>query len=149
MAYCNIYITLILINANLLILSTFDIIRLRRTIVTWICFLRVSDQTVFAKTASKCRIALHGEHAEDRDIFVLLFRPFDSLLTHCLRLQMQLARQPLTQRVGGHIFFQNVYTNKHACIHRLPRSLRETRNRKTFARLFIRRSATTAIRSDL
>lgn len=98
---------------------------LRRTIVTWVCFLRVSDQTVFAQTASECRIALQGEHAEDPDILVLLFRLSDSLLTHRLRLQVQLTRQPLTQRVGGHIFSQKVCTNKHACIHRLPRSLRE------------------------
>lgn len=64
---------------------------LRRTIVaivTWICFLRVSDQAVLAQAASEGRIALHREHAEDRDIFVLLFRPSDSLLTHRLRLQV-------------------------------------------------------------
>lgn len=71
----------------------------RRTtvaIVTWVCFLRVSDQAVFALAASECRIALHGKHAEDRDILVLLFCPSDPLLTHRLRLQVQLTRQPLT-----------------------------------------------------
>lgn len=116
----DIDIILILINANLLM----SILRhnpfSRRTIVaiiTWVCFLRISHQAIFALTASECGIALHGEHAEDRDILVLLFRPSDPLLTHRLRLQVQLTRQPLTQRVGGHIFSQNVYTNKHACVH--------------------------------
>jgi len=67
----------------------------RRTmvaIVTWIRFLRVPEQTVLAQAASEFRIALHGKHAEDRDVLVLLLRPPDPLLAHCLRLQVQLAR---------------------------------------------------------
>jgi len=119
----------ILINVNLC--QHCNNSSLRRTIVTivtWICFLRISEKAVFAQAASERRITLHREHAEDRNIFILLFSPFDSLLTHRLRLQMQLARQPLTQRVGGHIFSQNVYTNKHACIHWLRRSYTKMRN---------------------
>lgn len=82
-----------------------DISRSGRPIVTWIRFLRVPDQAILAQAASEFRIALHGEHAEDRHVLVLLLRPSDPLFAHRFRLQVQLARQPLAQRVGSHAFF--------------------------------------------
>lgn len=61
-------------------------------IVTWVCFLRVSDQAILPQAASELRIALQREHARDRDILVFLLCSPDPLIAHCLRLQVQLAR---------------------------------------------------------
>lgn len=71
-------------------------------LVTWIRLFRVAKLAILAEAAPELWVTLHREHAEYRDILVLLFRSPYPLLAHRLGLQVKLARQSFAQRVCGH-----------------------------------------------